>query len=90
MVRMVDIGMMKMEIMMVMVQITVEMVVGYVENDGDDHHYDINSWDDEYKKDKDGDDEIWFSHTFSANDPCPILNFPVLSVVHSCIVQRQR
>ena len=57
MVRMVDIGMMKMEIMMVMVQITVEMVVGYVENDGDDHHYDINSWDDKYKKDKDGDDE---------------------------------
>ena len=56
MVRMVDIGMMKMEIMMVMMQITVEMVVDYVEN-GDDHHYDINSWDDEYNKDKDGDDE---------------------------------
>ena len=43
MVRMVDIGMMKMEIMMVMVQITVEMVVGYVENDGDDHHYMIST-----------------------------------------------
>ena len=76
------------EIIKMMVQIIVQMVDGYGENDGEDHHHDIDGWEDEQKKDKVGDDEIRFSHTFSANDPCPTLNSPSLSVFHSCIVLR--
>ena len=85
---MVEFMMMLVEIIKMMVQIIVQMVDGYGENDGEDHHHDIDGWEDEQKKDKVGDDEIRFSHTFSANDPCPTLNSPSLSVFHSCIVLR--
>ena len=85
---MVQFMIMLVEIIKMMVQIIVQMVDGYGENDGEDHHHDIDGWEDEQKKDKVGDDEIRFSHTFSANDPCPTLNSPSLSVFHSCIVLR--
>ena len=87
---MVQFMIMLVEIIKMMVQIFVEMVDGYDENDGEGHYHDIDGWEDEQRKDKDGDDEIRFSvsHTFSANDPCPTLNFPPLSVFHSCIVLR--